>query len=203
MTSSEQATVSAKGHSEAARQAMIDSQLRPSGVNATWVLSAMAATPRENFVPADARDFAYIDRAVPLGGGRFLAPPLFHGRLLEEAAPTAADRVLVVTSGSDYLAALVRPVVGSVTAIDARDAIGHVPGGGHTLILIDGAAETVPEALTAALADNGRIVGGVVINGLTRLAAGRKVRGEVAMMPLADIAIPVLPELVAPRRWSF
>lgn len=193
------ADYTANVHSAAARQAMIESQLRPSGVNAPWVLNAMNATPREPFVPADARAFAYIDRAVPLGGGHFLAPPLFHGRLLEEAAPTAADRVLVV-SATDYLAALVRPVAASVAVAEAGAA---VPGGDYTLILIDGAAEVVPDALVAALAEGGRIVGGIVERGGTRLAAGRKVRGEVAMLPIADMAVPVLSAFAAPRRWSF
>ena len=187
-----------------ARRAMIDSQLRPSGVNAPWVLGAMATLPRENFVPADARDFAYIDRAVPLGGGRFLAPPLFHGRALEEAAPTKADRTLVVTAGAGYLAALLRPLVGTLDEVDAADAAaGTLPGGNYTLVLIDGAAEVLPAALTAALAEGGRIVGGLVTHGITRLAAGRKVKGEVTLFPLAEMAIPALPEMAAPRPWRF
>ena len=72
--------------SEAARRAMIDSQLRPSGVNEPWVLSAMLSVPREDFVPEAMRGAAYIDRAIPLGDGRWLAAPLVHGRMLEEAA---------------------------------------------------------------------------------------------------------------------
>lgn len=193
------ADTTADVHSAAARQVMIESQLRPSGVNAPWVLHAMLSLPREPFVPAEARAFAYIDRAVPLGGGRFLAPPLFHGRLLEEAAPTATDRVLIVSS-TDYLATLVRPVAASVAVAEAG---APLPGGDYTLILIDGAAEAIPDALIAALAEGGRIVGGIFERGTTRLAAGRKVRGDVAMLPLADMDIPRLPEYAAPRRWSF
>ena len=45
---------------EAARRAMIDSQLRTSGVNEPWVLAAFARVPREDFVPVAARDAAYI-----------------------------------------------------------------------------------------------------------------------------------------------
>jgi protein-L-isoaspartate(D-aspartate) O-methyltransferase len=40
---------------DAARRAMIDSQLRTSGVNEPWVLARFAAVPRENFVPGGAR----------------------------------------------------------------------------------------------------------------------------------------------------
>jgi len=97
----------------AARKAMIDSQLRVSGVNTESVCERMAVVPRENFVPEAARGFAYMDRSIPLGDGRFLAAPLVHGKMLEEAAPTPADRALLVDGGSGYLAELLRPLVGS------------------------------------------------------------------------------------------
>ena len=71
----------------AARRAMIDSQLRTSGVNAPWVLARMNAVPREDFVPAAAREVAYTDRAVPLGDGRMLAAPLVHGDDAGRSAP--------------------------------------------------------------------------------------------------------------------
>jgi protein-L-isoaspartate(D-aspartate) O-methyltransferase len=47
------------------------------------------------------------------------------------------------------------------------------------------------------------VVCGVVRNGLTRLATGRKAAGEVALLPLAEIGIPVLPEFAAKKEWSF
>src|SRR3546814_7707644 len=53
----------------AARKAMIDSQLRTSGVNEDFVLARMAAVPREAFVPAEANSVAVMDRALALGEG--------------------------------------------------------------------------------------------------------------------------------------
>ena len=44
----------------AARKAMIDSQLRTSGVNETFVLDRMKAVPREDFVPESAKATAYM-----------------------------------------------------------------------------------------------------------------------------------------------
>ena len=187
--------------SESARRAMIDSQLRTSGVNEPWVLAAMASVARENFVPAEARAAAYIDRAVPLGDGRFLAAPLVHGRMLAEAVPTAEDRTLLIGDDEGYLAALLKPLVAS---LDATDATGIAQlKGGYSLIIVDGAIEELPAALATALADEGRIVTGLVLRGLTRLATGRKIAGEVALLPLAEIGIPVLSEFAAPKRWSF
>ena len=189
--------------SDAARRAMIDSQLRTSGVNEPWVLAAMARVPREDFVPEQAKAAAYIDRALELGGGRFLAPPLVHGKMLAEAAPAASDAALLIGDGQGYLAALLRPLVGSLDCIEP-DAAAKGPGkGSYSLIVIDGAIEQLPDWVAARLADNGRLVTGLVERGVTRLAAGRKAGGAVALMPLADLGIPVLPQFAAAKRWSF
>ena len=70
----------------AARKAMIDSQLRTSGVNDTFVLERMGTLPREDFVPEGSKATAYMDRAIRLADGGFLPAPLFHGAMLAEAA---------------------------------------------------------------------------------------------------------------------
>lgn len=185
-----------------ARRAMIDSQLRTSGVNEPWVLAAMASVPREDYVPAEARAAAYIDRAVPLGEGRFLAAPLVQGKMLAEAKPTPEDKVLLVGDGNGYLAALLRPLSGSLDAITPAEAAKKGKGD-YTLIVVDGAAEELPANLCARLAEDGRLVTGLVRRGITRLATGRKAAGEVGLLPLAEMGIPILSELTAPKSWSF
>lgn len=189
--------------SDVARRAMIDSQLRTSGVNEPWVLAAMARVPREDFVPESAKAAAYIDRAVPLGNGRFLAAPLVQGMMLAEARPTLDDKALLVGDGAGYLAALLRPLVGSLDALDPAEASTRKRKGPYSLIVVDGAIEELPAPLAAQLAEGGRIVTGLVLRGVTRLATGRKAAGDVALLPLAEIGIPVLPEFAAPKRWSF
>jgi protein-L-isoaspartate(D-aspartate) O-methyltransferase len=186
-----------------ARRAMIDSQLRTSGVNEPWVLAAMARVPREDFVPEGMKFAAYIDRAVPLGDGRFLAAPLVQGMMLTEARPIPADRALLIGSGEGYLAALIRPLVGSLDAIEPADAANAGPRQPYSLIVIDGAIEDLPAAIADLLEEGGRIVTGLVLRGVTRLAAGRKAAGEVALLPLAELGIPALPEFAAAKRWSF
>ena len=188
----------------AARRAMIDSQLRTSGVNEPWVLARMATVPREDFVPEAARAVAYIDRAVPLEGGAMLAAPLVHARMLAEARPTEADRVLVVDGGSGYLPALLDGVAGSVVTTSADDAAASGEGSGDfTLLMIDGAVEHVPDGLVARLADGARVVTGLVKAGVTRLAIGRKAAGAVALLPLAEIGMPRLAAFDKPKGWSF
>lgn len=195
-------TAQANADHPAARRAMIDSQLRTSGVNQPWVLAAMLALPREGFVPEAHRGAAYIDRAIPLGNGRWLAAPLVHARFLAEAEPIPTDRALLVGEPGGYLAALLRPLVGSLDVLEPGQ-LAETQAGAYTLIIIDGAAEQLPDTLTVALADGGRLVTGMVARGVTRLAVGRKVAGAVALLPLAELGMPILPDFAAPKRWSF
>jgi protein-L-isoaspartate(D-aspartate) O-methyltransferase len=204
----------------AARKNMIDSQLRTSGVNDRVVLARMMSVPREDHVPAVARSLAHTDRAVPLGSdqdgvARFMAPPIFYGMLLQEAQPRADDRVLVVDAGSGYLPELVRPLVASVEVITPVQAIaGQGAAGPFSLLLIDGAVEHVPAAIAALLEPDGRAATGLAGDGVTHLAVGRRISGmhqsgsqagdaEVALLPLAEIGIPVLTEFAKPKVWSF
>ena len=187
-----------------ARRAMIDSQLRVSGVNHERVLAAMNAVAREQFVPAAARGHAYIDRAIPLGAGQALPAPLFHGMLLSEALPQPGERVLVVTSGSGYLAALVETMGALVDRLDvAEGAPSTAPKAQYDAVLVDGAIEELPEWLGKALVEGGRIATGLVLRGVTRLASGRKLGGSVQLLPLAEVGIPVLGLFARAKSWSF
>ena len=188
----------------AARKAMIDSQLRTSGVNEDFVLARMLGVAREDFLPESKAALAYIDRSIALDDGGFLAAPLFYGKLLVEAAPSPTDRVLVVEGGTGYLAELVRPLVAEVTTVSAEDAAkGALPEGSFSMILVDGAVEQLPDALGAALEENGLIVSGLLLRKVTRLASGRKVVGHLSLSPVEDLGIPVLHQFDKPKSWTF
>ena len=187
--------------SQAARRAMIDSQLRVSGVNDPAVLAAFAAVPREDHVPASARAIAYLDRAVPLGEGTVLAPARTHGQMLTAAGLTEADHVLVIGRPGTYLAALAGAMGARVTlAAPDADWSANAP---YSLVLIDGAIEELPQRLIAVLADQGRVVTGLIQRGVARLAMGRRVLGDVVLTSLAEGDFAPLRDFAAPARWSF
>lgn len=185
-----------------ARKAMIDSQLRTSGVNAPFVLAAMGRLAREDFLPEDKRGFAYVDRAIPLPDGGALAAPVVQGKMLEEAVPTSEDRALVIDNGSGYLAALVKPMVADL-AVESPETALTAKKGEFTLILIDGAVQHIPAALAKRLTDGGRLVTGLADRGVTRLARGVKANGSIALLPVADLGMPELPAFRAKEGWSF
>ena len=184
-----------------ARRAMIESQLRPSGVNDPAVLAAIDGVAREDFVPEALKGSAYIDRALALGDGHALAAPLVHGRILVEAALQAGDKVLVI-SATGYLAALAKALGAAVKLVAPADAA-TTKGGPYKAILIDGAVEQLPANFAKLLADDGKLVTGSLERGITRLATGRKGPEGVALLALAEIGMPVLAEFAAPKRWTF
>lgn len=186
----------------AARKAMIDSQLRTSGVNEPFVLERMGAVAREDFVPESAKGTAYMDRAIRLGDGGSLPAPLFHGAMLAEARPVSDDKVLVVDGGSRYLTALVEPLVASVKTISPNEAL-DARKGDYSLVLVDGAIEHVPANMAKLVAEGGRIVTGLVERGVTRLATGRKSGKALALLPLAEMGVPRMGAFDKPESWSF
>ncbi len=98
---------------------------------------------------------------------------------------------------------MLRPLVGKLTVISPKEAVATDKKGDFTLLVIDGAIGQMPDPLAKRLGEGARIVTGLVVRGLTRLAAGRKVAGEVSLIPLAEIGIPVLPEFAVKKGWSF
>jgi protein-L-isoaspartate(D-aspartate) O-methyltransferase len=207
------------------RRAMVASQLRTTGVSDPRVLEAMGEVPRERFVPRERAAMAYADAPVPLKPGRDLNPPMALGKLLTEARPRRGERVLVVGAATGYAAAVVARLVGPVIAVEedaelaaaARTALrgsgarlvegplamGWRKDAPYDLILIDGAVEAVPEALVDQLADGGRLAAGIVEEGVTRLALGRKAGDGFGMTAFADAAAAVLPGFARPRAFIF
>jgi protein-L-isoaspartate(D-aspartate) O-methyltransferase len=207
------------------RRAMVASQLRTTGTNDPRVLAAMGEVPRERFVPERRVPMAYADALVPLTRGRELNSPMALGRLLTQAAPRESDRAMVVGAATGYAAAILARLVSHVVAVEddaelaasARTALGgtgvelvegplgqgHAAGAPYDLILIDGAVEFVPQALIDQLVDRGRLAAGIVENGVTRLALGRRAGEGFGMAAFSDAAAAILPGFVKPRAFTF
>ena len=181
--------------SESMRRHMVDSQLRTNGVNAPWLLAAFMATPREDFVPAEAKATAYMDRAISLGDGRMLNPPLATGLMLMAAEPRPADRVLVIGDETGYVAALLENNIGSITTDPAN--------GPFDLILIDGAVEILPDTIVEQLVEGGRMVCGLLEGPVSRLASGVKRGGQLVLRAFSDVEIAPLPGFARAREFVF
>src|SRR5687768_7743137 len=205
----------------AARRAMIENQLRPVGVSDQLVLDAMGSVAREQFVPDDNRPLAYVDRSLPVGGGRYLAAPAVLGQLLTQMAPKPGERALVVGAGTGYTAAILAAIGCKVAALESSPSLatrarelgittvegpleaGHKAAAPYDLILIDGAVEFIPDAIVQQLADGGRLGAALAEGGITRLIVGQKVAGAFGYLSIADAGVAPLPGFTRPRGFRF
>lgn len=176
-----------KGDFAAMRAAMVASQLRTSDVNDPAVITAMATVAREDFVPAGRQQTCYIDRSIPLGEGQMMNPPLATGRLLTAAQIEAGDMVLLLGDTTGYTAALLKAMDAEVTAVSVNPAKGNTKNAPYDVIVIEGAVDAFPAALSSQIAEGGRIAMGLAERGVTRLVSGRKAGGAVGFVALADM----------------
>jgi protein-L-isoaspartate(D-aspartate) O-methyltransferase len=204
------------------REAMVDSQLRPTGVNDPGVLAAIRSVPRERFVPAAWTALAYSDRAIELAPGRWLVEPMVFGLLLTHARVARADRVLIVGAGTGYAAAVIARLSDHVTAVEENPdlaaaarangvevqsgslAAGWAAGAPYDLIFIDGAAAVLPPALLGQVAEGGRIAGVIVGgDGVGRATVGRVAGGHFAGTGFIEAGAPVLPGFAHAPKFVF
>lgn len=205
----------------AARASMVDTQLRPEGVNYPPVSEAMAAVPREQFVADEARPLAYIDRTVQMGDGRLMSAPAVLGKLLTEMAPLPGEKALVVGCGSGYSGAVLQEMGIKVTGLEFSPGLasrarehgidvvegpleeGWKKGAPYHLILIDGAVEYVPETLISQLTDHGRLGVALIDKGVCRLAVGRRAGEGFGIHTMSDAGAAALPGFAKPRTFKF
>jgi len=90
---------------EAAREQMIEQQVRAWDVFNEDVLNAMRTVRRENFLTKEFHNVAFADSSIPLPQGQTMLSPSIHGRILQALAVTANDIVLEIGAGSGYLSA--------------------------------------------------------------------------------------------------
>lgn len=211
---------------DALRHTMASNQLRTNAVNDQRVIAAMATVPREAYVPTEMRALAYRDTAILVGNGRAINLPLATGRLLTEAYLTASDRVLLIGAAGGYAAALLSELVAHVVAVESDPALlalareslagfdnvelvegplegGHAGGAPYDVLVVDGAIETVPDALVSQVVAGGRVVTGIADRGVTRLAAGRKTDGGFGLAAFVDVECVALPGFAAPQPFRF
>lgn len=171
-------------HSTSRASGMILGQLLTNEITDPRILNAMAAVPREYFVPEHLKHCAYVDEDLDIGGGRYLLEPLVIARLLDLAGLTPACRVLCVGGYNGYLPSILARLSGQITAIDTdekalSEAREHykrqnihnvqqhkvkslVEGYGlsapYDAIIVNGAVQFVPEALGEQLGLSGKLV---------------------------------------------
>ncbi len=192
----------------AARQLMVDSQLRARGISDPRVLEAMLRVPRHQFVPEAYWSQAYEDHPLPIGDGQTISQPYIVARMLESLQLTPSDKVLEVGTGSGYVTALLAELAAQVFSIERHPSLAdrarkvlaelgyanvRVLTGDGTLglsaaapfdaILVSAAASDLPPALLAQLSDSGRMIIPVGSPGSQQLQFIRMQNGQLTILP--------------------
>ena len=157
--------------------------LRRRGIGDQAVLRAMDQVPREHFVEARFADSAYADQAMPIACGQTISQPYVVAYMTEQLQVRPNHRVLEVGTGSGYQAAVLSRLAREVVTLEryrtlansarARlrtlnytnvevllgDGFGGEPmRAPYDRIIVTAAAESIPPALIAQLAEDGIMV---------------------------------------------
>ena len=203
---------------ERARRFMVDNQLRTSHITDRRILAEMGRLPRELFLAESRRPLAYIDDVQPLGAAgsaRFMPAPATFAKLLQLADIAATDRVLDLGAGAGYSTAVIAGLCDSVlgieedaqlaaAAVENLSALGlanaamragtaaDVAGQCYDVIMVEGAVDSVPEALFALLEEEGRLVALVREKGVAVAHVFVKSGGSVAARAEFNATLPPL-----------
>jgi protein-L-isoaspartate(D-aspartate) O-methyltransferase len=93
------------------RERMVQLQLVDRGIRDERVLRAMAAVPREQFMPPHDRGRAYEDGALGIGHGQTISQPYMVAIMSQCLALGGSERVLEIGTGSGYQAAVLAELV--------------------------------------------------------------------------------------------
>ena len=157
--------------------------LRRRGISDQAVLRAMDEVSREYFVAPGFTESAYADQALPIACGQTISQPFVVAYMTEQLEVEPHHRVLEVGTGSGYQAAILSRLAREVVSIEryrtladtARERLKTLGYSNVTVLAGDGmagapdfapfdriivtaAAEAVPEALAAQLAEGGKLV---------------------------------------------
>ncbi|GIK48295.1 MAG: protein-L-isoaspartate O-methyltransferase [Hyphomonadaceae bacterium] len=210
------------------RDIMVESQVRTADVTDTRILRAMRHLPRERFAPAQKRALAYADLEIEVADGRFLMRPRDLAKLIQALAPQPHERGLEIAGATGYGAAVLAACCKEVVALEpdgdlsfaARTALesaavanvktvstavaegwkGEAP---YDVMLLNGAAEVVPDAWLKQLAPGGRL--GVIVREGHAGAARIYTRTDdaIAYRTVFDAFPPLAPGLAKPRGFAF
>jgi protein-L-isoaspartate(D-aspartate) O-methyltransferase len=93
------------------REALL-AELRRDGIRDERVLAAMAAVPRDRFVPGELRREAWANHPLPIGHAQTISQPYVVAFMTEAARLRDDSRVLEVGTGSGYQTAVLAEALG-------------------------------------------------------------------------------------------
>jgi protein-L-isoaspartate(D-aspartate) O-methyltransferase len=159
--------------------------LHNEGISNTKVLTAIANTPRELFLPDALKHKAYQNTALPIGQGQTISQPYIVARMTELLleSENQAQNVLEIGTGSGYQTAVLAQLFDSVYSVERIKTLqfqakrrmnqldlhnvkmkhgdgwlGWNSKGPYDAIIVTAAASSIPEKLYLQLNEGGRLI---------------------------------------------
>ena len=184
----------------AARQTMVDTQVRVADVTDLTIQRAMRTVAREQFCPDGKHFLAYADAEVEYAPGRWLLRPRDMAKLLQAVRPVTGERGLAIAA--PYAAAILEQMGLSVDRLDEGDLTAPLAGG-YQVIICEGAVSAPPQAWLDALAPEGRLAV-VVRNGpVGKLTLYVRSAKDIGRREVFDSTPPVLKGFEAQAGFNF
>jgi protein-L-isoaspartate(D-aspartate) O-methyltransferase len=183
---------------------MVERQLRRRGIEDERVLAAMAAIPREHFVPERVRGSAYNDSALPIGYEQTISQPWVVAAICQALHLGGGEMVLEIGTGSGYSAAVLARLASRVISIErvpelgetarrsleelAADNVEVIVGDGsrghpdeapYDAIAVHAATPEAPHSLLSELATDGRLVVPIATGSADLLVAFIRENGDL------------------------
>lgn len=202
----------------AARDAMVESQIRTSDVTDLGLLAAFRNTPRDLFVPTARKALSYSDRHIETDEGRVMLAPRDLAKMIQAADVETTDVVLDLGCGRGYSTAILAQLAETVVGVEVDDTSvaratellvdaeitnaavvqgdlksGAAEHGPFNVIFVGGAVSAVHMPWFAQLANGGRLVC-IVQNGpIGRVSVFTKSDNAVGERVFFDASAPYLP----------
>src|SRR3954470_12555574 len=100
------------------RERMVKLQLSARAIRDPRILDAFKSVPREEFLPAELREFAYTDAPLPLAEGQTISQPYVVALTADALKLTGSERVLEIGTVSDYAAAILSRLAERVYSVE-------------------------------------------------------------------------------------
>jgi protein-L-isoaspartate(D-aspartate) O-methyltransferase len=100
------------------REQMVEKAIFARGVRDELVLNAVCNVPREAFLPAELREFAYEDCPLPIEAEQTISQPYIVAFMTEALALRGGEMVLEIGAGSGYAAAVLSKIATDVYTVE-------------------------------------------------------------------------------------
>ncbi len=102
----------------AAREDMVESQIKARGIMDPVILRAMGVVPRHLFVKENCRPKSYCNCTLPIGYTQLMSPPYVTAMIIELLELKGDEKVLEIGTGSGYVTAVLAEIVDKVFTIE-------------------------------------------------------------------------------------